>query len=575
MTAALIARARAWCAADPDPGTRAELADLLQRGDRAALAAAFAAPLGFGTAGVRGPLGCGPARMNRLVVRRLTLGLSRWLATAAAGQQVRVVVGRDARHGSAAFAEETIAVLEACGAQVWYLPGPVPTPLLSFAVATLEADAGVQITASHNPAGDNGYKVFGAGGPLLGTAEEAALAAACAQIAEPPALPHPPDPLGARQAVPEEIRAAYRRALLARLGDAPRARLTVAYSALHGVAGAPMLDLLEAAGVGQVVAVAAQQAPDPDFPTVATPNPEQPATLALLAAEADAAGADLALAHDPDGDRLAVLVPDPPAGPRILTGDEIGCLLGAHLLAEAATGPAGGSDLVVATTVVSSRRLARIAAASGAQCRVTPTGFKWLAAALADAARAGARPLFAYEQALGFMCGTTVWDKDGLGAGLALVDLAAALAADDRTLLAALADLDRRHGVHRTAARTVALGRIGGADAVQAILDRVVGGPPGEVAARTLGAVVDYRVQQRWPHTGAVQATGLPPLDLVAWELADGSRALLRPSGTEPILKLYLEVVQPADADPAEATVAAGGRLEVLADTLLATAGIG
>ncbi|QBI21195.1 phospho-sugar mutase [Egibacter rhizosphaerae] len=579
-------RVRAWIAEDPDPVTREELRVLLERGDDAALAARFEAPLEFGTAGIRGALGAGPARMNRLVVRRVTAGLAARLAVEAAPEGQRVVVGRDARHQSEAFAEETAAVLAAGGFEVVRLDGVVPTPLLAFAVRHLGASAAVQITASHNPPQDNGYKVYWHDGAQIAPPLDVEISEAMDRAAAPGALTIPEDAAPAPDAdATGELRRAYHRAvhgLVEHSPDAPpvtdevraaRRRLRIVATPLHGVAGADLVSVLTAAGFDDVRLVASQADPDPDFPSVAFPNPEEPGALDAALDEAAAVGADLLIATDPDGDRLAAAVP-PAAAPqevageeaatdaadpgnwRRLSGDELGCLLAEDRLAHGA-----GPERYVGTTVVSSRLLARIAAHHGVAHAETLTGFKWLARVAAEQAAAGYRHVLSYEQALGVMAGDVVMDKDGISAALLLADLVARLADEGRAVPDALDALARRHGLHATGGRSIRLDEQGGDTLVEAALGRLCEQPPAELAGVRVEALVDHREGARYQlGAGASTSLGTPPTELLALELADGSRCQVRPSGTEPLLKCYLEVVEPV-AD-GEAVAVARARAE-------------
>lgn len=569
----LRAAADAWMADDPDPATRAEVARLLADDDTAGLAARFATPLTFGTAGIRGPLGAGPARMNRAVVRRVVTGLAAWLHEQ--GADGDVLVGRDARHGSAAFADEAAAVLGGAGYAVRRFPDPVPTPLVAYTVRALGAVAGVQVTASHNPATDNGVKVYLAGGLPLGAPDDAAIAAAIAAVgslaAAPVATARIPVDGGPPAAMPlagtpmsPSVRAGYLEAVraLAGVATAP-ANLRIVVTALHGVAGELLVAALTDAGFTDVVPVAAQHDPDPDFPTAARPNPEEPGALDLACALAVQRAADLVLATDPDGDRLAVATP---AGRwRTLTGDEVGCLLAEHLLTRDAGRP--GQPLV-ATTVVSSRLLARIAAAHGAAYAETLTGFKWLAPVAEQAPAAGKRFVLAYEQALGVMAGDAVRDKDGIAAAVLVATLAADLKARGATLADALDELARRHGVHATAGRSLAVER---PEQVERVLDALRRAPPAAVAGTAVVSVADHAAGTVRHADGSTERLDTPPADLVAFALADGSRCLVRPSGTEPLLKCYLEAVEPVTSEGVPAArERAGGRLARLGEAFLA-----
>lgn len=556
----LIERARAWIAEDPDPATRAELQAALDSDDRAALEAAFGPALEFGTAGIRGPLGAGPARMNRLVVRHVTAGLAARLAVEAAPESQIVVVGRDARHNSEAFAADVVGVLRGAGFEVLAFAEPVPTPLLAYAVRHLGAAAGVQITASHNPPADNGYKVYWSSGAQINAPIDAEIAEAIATVTAGGPVPVDEAPV---DAPPPRVLERYLEACLSvPVADAPR-QLRIVYTALHGVAGDIMLAALRAAGFEDVHAVAEQLEPDPAFPTVGFPNPEEEGALDLALALASEADADLLLANDPDGDRIAAAVPGETAW-RVLSGDEVGCLLAEDLLARGS-----GGDRHVATTVVSSQMLGRIAEAHGVSSEETLTGFKWLAPAMADARSRGLEPVLAYEQALGVMIGDAVLDKDGISAALALADLAARLRAAGRTLDDALDDLARAHGVHTTTGRSLRLPG-GPPEAVEAVR-RVLADPPSEVAGIPVAAVADHTSAVRRHADGSEATLSTPPTDLVGLELTDGSRVQARPSGTEPLLKCYIEAVEPVGSDGLPAARARSEqRAEALADAFLA-----
>jgi phosphomannomutase len=558
----LTARAQAWLAEDPDPETWAALDTALANGDRGELAAAFGSSLAFGTAGIRGPLGPGPARMNRLVVRRVTAGLAARLAVDGAPEDQVVVVGRDARHKSQEFADDVAGVLLAAGFGVLAFSEPVPTPLLAFAVRRLGAAAGVQVTASHNPPADNGYKLYWSGGAQINAPLDAEIADAIDVVtAEGPivvAQDRPDEP-------PSWLRDAYLEECRAVPVQGAARSLRIVYTAMHGVAGATVTEALAAAGFDDVHAVAEQFDPDPDFPTVGFPNPEEPGALDLAVGLAREVGADVVLANDPDGDRIAVVVPGA-SGWRPLSGDETGCLLAEDLLSRGT-----GRDRFVATTVVSSQLLARIAAAHGVRHEETLTGFKWLAPAMADARSRGLEPVLAYEQALGVMVGDTVLDKDGITAAVAVADLAARLKASGRTVDDALDDLARAHGVHATLGRSVRLADPAeGAVAVERLLD----GPPGEVAGVAVAAVVDHRAGVRRFADGSEEPLPTPATPLAGLELADGSRVQARPSGTEPLLKCYVEAVEQVGPDGVEAArTRATGHAEALASGFLAILG--
>ncbi len=551
----LAERVARWTADDPDPTTAAELRWLVAGGEWAELGDRFDDRLRFGTAGLRGAVGGGPNRMNRAVVRMATAALASWLdLNCPDARQAGVVVGRDARHGSAEFYEETAAVLAGAGFRVHLLEPERPTPILAFSVPHLGAAAGVMITASHNPPADNGYKLYLGDGAQIVTPVDAEIEAMMDRVGCLAAVPSGDltGPLVVRHG--PEIEQAYLEALLGGsvgsgaggAGGIDR-QLKVVYTAMHGVARRTFEAAVVRAGYPPPIVVLPQADPDPDFPTVAFPNPEEPGALDLALAEARRVGADVVVANDPDGDRLAIAVPDPSAagGWRALRGDEVGSLLGAYELARTAGEPDAGSHLV-ATTIVSSTMLAKIAAAAGALYVETLTGFKWIVRA--GERRPGSRFVFGYEEALGYSVGTVVRDKDGIGAALAFLGMLAEARAGGRTALDLLDDLERRHGVHLTSqlsVRTAAPGRT---------MDSLRSRPPVGIAGREVIAAEDL-----------LTAGGpLPASDVLIYRM-EGARVVVRPSGTEPKLKVYFEVVVSAGGgDLAAARLRAAGELAQL-----------
>ncbi|HVC24362.1 MAG TPA: phospho-sugar mutase, partial [Acidimicrobiales bacterium] len=529
----LRARAEAWMSADPDPATRAEMAELLSAGDTAALHERFDQPLTFGTAGIRGAMGAGPARINRLVVRRTATGLSRYLlAHEERAAERGVVVGRDARHGSAAFAAELAGVVSAHGLVVRSIERALPTPITAFAVRQLGAAGGAMVTASHNPASDNGVKVYVSDGAQVLPPDDEEISAAAA-LPGPRDLPAPTGSGGPRAGRVEpvdedDLLGAYRAAALRLVEHGTTRELSVVYTPLHGVGGAIVPDLLVAAGFDAPAVVAAQAEPDPDFPTLAFPNPEEPGALDLAIADAARTGADIVLANDPDADRLAVAVPDGERGWRVLTGDEIGILLADHLVSSSF-----GRGRLVATTIVSSTMLAALAAERGVDYAETLTGFKWIARAAAG--RPGYRLLFGYEEALGFAVSDAVADKDGMSAALVVADIAARAKASGETLADLLDDLSCRLGVHESAQWSLRLDGPDAPRAMAAIVERLRSAPPARLAGLEVTEVVDL----------AAGARGTPPTDAVVLRAGDRARVVVRPSGTEPKLKAYLLVTTP------------------------------
>jgi phosphomannomutase len=538
----------AWIADDPDPGTRAELTALLEAGDTAGLASRFGEPLTFGTAGIRGPLGAGPARMNRATVRRVTAGLAAYLDQVGPVQlgpdaaARPVVIGHDARRGSREFADEAAAVLTGAGRQVLRVPSPVPTPVLAFAVRHLRAAAGVMVTASHNPRDDNGVKVYWGDGVQIVPPVDTGIAAAAA--AAGPLLDLPLG--GSGEFLGDELAEAYLTEIRAAvpLGDRIFIEgVNLAYTPLHGVGLATVQKLFGRAGFAPMSVVPEQAEPDGAFPTLPKPNPEEPGALDLLLAQATRIGADLALANDPDADRVAAALPDPaaPGGWRVLTGDELGALLGDYLLRHA---PDAARRLLV-TTVVSSSLLGELAAAAGAAFAETLTGFKWIMRASDDPAlSAGHRFLFGYEEALGYAVTELVRDKDGMSAALALAGAAAEAKSQGRTLAGLLDDIARRFGLYATGQFSVDLS--GGPEAGSALLAAARNAPPLSLLGQPVTSIDDLGLGLRSRADGTKDPLALPRSDVIIWRCGDGTRVAVRPSGTEPKVKIYLQVVLPA-----------------------------
>lgn len=532
VTSVLRDQAFRWIADDPDDDSRVELQNILARamggeaGAAEELADRMAGPLEFGTAGLRGPVRAGPNGMNVAVVTRTTAGVADWL-TAQGHSGGVVVVGRDARHGSEAFATAAAEVLTAAGFAVKVLPGPLPTPVLAFAVLELKAVAGIQITASHNPPADNGYKLYDATGgqivpPSDGRIEQAIEAA-------PAAVSVPRTP-GA-EVLGDELRDAYL-AKVAVLPRGPERTVKIAATALHGVGAETLRAAFERAGFTDLHLVAEQAEPDPAFPTVAFPNPEEPGATDLLLALASEAGADLAIALDPDADRCALGVRERDGSWRMLRGDETGVLLGSYVLSTVDT-----ADPLVATTIVSSSMLGEVAKEFGARYAETLTGFKWLV-------RAGDGLVFAYEEALGLCVNPDfVRDKDGIAAAVLSAGLVASLRAAGRTPLDILDELATRHGVHVT--DQVSL-RVTDLSVREKLMAGLRAAPPVSVGG------TDVTMEDLLPDADVLRLTG------------EGVRVVIRPSGTEPKLKAYLQVKQPVSGDLAVARAAAAERLAAL-----------
>jgi len=554
----LAARARAWHDEDPDADTRAELAALLDRAEERehaaaadALADRFGGQLEFGTAGIRGVLGAGPMRMNRVLVRKVSAGLAAYLLEHAPRAVERgVVIGYDARTLSREFAEDTARVLAGAGLRVALATRPWPTPTTAWAVLDRYAAAGVMVTASHNPPEYNGYKVYWGNGAQIIPPHDVGIAAAIANVGRTDELPMPAlDELRARGLLTElgdDVRQAYL-AAAAKLVVAPgvsRAGLKIAYTPLHGVGAECVEELLAAAGF-EVHTESSQRAPDAAFPTVAFPNPEEKGAMDRVDALARAINADLVLANDPDADRLAVSLPDGIGGYRMLTGDQVGALLADYLLTHAAAG-----KKLVACSLVSSQLLRYLADAHGAESRETLTGFKWIAnVALAWQAETGGRFVMGYEEALGYTVGALVRDKDGVSAALLFAELAAWNRARGKTVAEHLDDVYRRVGLFVTEQVSLTAPGADGLEVIRGAMRRFREASPASIAGHAVTEAQDL----------ARTEGGLPPADVLIWKLDGGRRVIMRPSGTEPKLKSYYEVRVPvAEGEPMAAARARG-----------------
>ncbi len=545
----LLDRARAWAAEDPDPATRSELEALIEAatagGDTAELADRFAGTLEFGTAGLRGALGAGPNRMNRVVVLRTAAGLAAYLRDHGASADAPVVIGYDARHNSDVFARDTAEVMTGAGFRAFTLPRPLPTPLLAFAIRDLGCVAGVMVTASHNPPQDNGYKVYlGDGSQIVPPADEGI----AEQIEAVGAVAEIPRGDGG-EVLGDEVLDRYLRTVVDLVGGGPR-DLSIVYTPLHGVGGSSVITALKEAGFAAPRVAAAQAEPDPDFPTVSFPNPEEPGAMDLamdLALEVDA---DIVVANDPDADRCAVAVPGGPRGWQMLRGDEVGALLAQHLLELRRQG-------VYATSIVSSSLLGKMAVAESQLYAETLTGFKWIGRVENLA--------FGYEEALGYCVDPThVKDKDGVSALMLVCDIAARAKAAGRTLRDLLDDIARVHGLHATDQLSV---RMDDLAAIPAVVDRLRDSPPASLGGLAVEGVDDL----------SKGSNGLPPTIGLRFRLADNGRVVVRPSGTEPKIKCYLEVVVPVEDEEDgvdAARISAVGRLDAIRGDLQAAAGL-
>ena len=538
----LVAAAQAWLAEDPDPTTASELASLLdaaRRGDSDAteeLTDAFNGSLQFGTAGLRGRLGPGSNRMNRVVVARAAAGLARYLLGRYGPEGLRVVIGYDARRNSDVFARDTARIMAGAGITAMVLPRALPTPVLAFAIRELLCAAGVMVTASHNPPDDNGYKVYVGDGSQIVAPVDVDIAECIAGIGPMATISEADEYLLLDEAVVDS----YVNRALTLLPPGPT-HLAVVYTALHGVGGNIFMRVVEDAGFERPSTVAAQFEPDARFPTVSFPNPEEPGAMDLALADARTRQADIVIANDPDADRCAVGIRTGDDY-RMLSGDEVGSLLGWWII-ERARRAGEPLDGVYAQSIVSSDLLQRIAVDAGLGYAATLTGFKWIARV--------PQLRFGYEEALGYCVDPdAVKDKDGITASLLVLELAAALKAEGRGPQDILDELAQRYGVYATSQLSV---RVSDLALISGTMARLRSNPPTDIGGRRVLALDDL----------AKGCDGLPPTDGLRF-LMDGARVIIRPSGTEPKLKCYLQIVVPAEGEVHQARAAAREMLDTL-----------
>ena len=516
MDQSLVGEVQAWIADDPDPITASQLQQWLDTNNESELRTSFNGFLQFGTAGLRGPNRPGPSGMNRAVVGRTAAGIVVYMRE---HNLTSVVIGRDARYGSEDYTFETAAIMSGAGMKVFVLPRPLPTPVLAFATNELGCDVGIMVTASHNPPQDNGYKVY-LGGTVDGIEYRGS------QIVSPTdvSIAHKIDAITSLKELPrgkvwtvlgEEIIEKYIECT-ASLATTP-GTLKIVYTAMHGVGTETLQRVFHKAGYPSPILVAAQAAPNPDFPTVAFPNPEEPGAIDLALETAKTFDADLVIANDPDADRCAAAVKDPVTGWRMLRGDELGAILGESIARKS-------SDGIFANSIVSSSILKKIAGHYNLDFKETLTGFKWLAK-VKDLT-------FGYEEALGYAVDAkTVNDKDGISAAITVAQIATDLAADGKTLLDLLDEIWSRHGYHATEQISI---RLSDLSKVDVILGGLRANPPQIIAGRAVTSIDDL----------ATPTDGLPPTDGLRIWLDGGVRIIIRPSGTEAKMKCYIEVIE-------------------------------
>jgi phosphomannomutase len=540
----ILETTKAWINGDPDPKTRAELSALLDAGAAEDLADRMNGSLEFGTAGLRSVVEGGSNRMNRATVIRATAGLASYLLGTTDPEDRVVVIGRDARPSSQSFQDDAIGVLSAAGFRVRYFQDPTPTPLVAYAGLSMAACASIVVTASHNPPADNGYKVYAANGAQIVPPADRLIAEQIAETGRANEVPRAADPYTdpAVEAVGVDLFDDYLREVAASLPAVTGNRgISIVYTAMHGVGGKSVTEALRRFGFNQVHPVARQYAPDGTFPTVSFPNPEEPGALDLSHELAEALDADLVLANDPDTDRLAVSVPAPGGVWSPLTGNQIGCLLAEFLLIHRETDKG-----TVINSIVSTPMLGRIADAHGVMWRQSLTGFKWIWNAALELEKSGDGSLvLGFEEALGYSVGTTVRDKDGISAAVAFAVLAAEAAADHKLVLDRVGEMYEKYGVWVSTQVSIRRDTSSGAEEIAAAMAALRDRPPSSVGGLDVAGVVDFAVgaDTRPAYLGAT--------NLIELDLGNTGRVLARPSGTEPKLKIYVDLTTPFPADGA------------------------
>jgi len=508
-----------WIKHDPDPKTAKQLQQWLDQGNEEKLTAAFNGFLQFGTAGLRGPIGPGPSCMNRAVVSRAAAGIAAFMKK---HNLQSVVIGRDARHGSAEFAKDSAEILAGAGFQTYVLPRELPTPVLAFAVNKLKADVGIMVTASHNPAIDNGYKVY-LGGVVSGVNYHGSqiISPIDSEISEFISKADlKPNRITTYETVSESVITDYIKSVAA-ICQTPN-QLKIVYTALHGVGAETFLKVFNSAGFSNLIVVNEQEKPDPDFPTTPFPNPEEAGAIDLAIEYAKREGADLVIANDPDADRCAIAINDPDHGWRMLRGDEVGAIVGKYLIERDRI-----NNGAYANSLVSSSLLSKMAKKAGIEFHETLTGFKWISKI--------SNLTFGYEEALGYCVDAkSVNDKDGISVGLLLAQIAGELRDGGVSLADYLNLIGDEYGFHKTDQISI---RVTDLSIIQSLLNKFVANPPASLAGSALISAEDLSKSKSMATPG------------IRCYYNDGIRIIIRPSGTEPKLKCYIEVVSSSKSD--------------------------
>lgn len=538
----MIEQVSRWLKQDPDQRTRDELQQLIDSNDLNEINERFSQRLEFGTAGLRGKVGCGPNRMNRLVIQQTATGLGRYILQHISNASERgVVVGYDGRIDSQQFAHDTAGVLTALGIKVYLTHKVAATPIVAFGINHLNAAAAVVVTASHNPPEYNGFKVYWENGAQIIPPHDSGIAAQIDLAAEQPMQVISLEEAERVQRL-KWLGDDYYQSYRSTINHASQLQsqiesdnISIAYTAMHGVGALMAETLLSDAGFHQVYSVKEQREPDGTFPTVNFPNPEEAGAMDMVVALAKQHDADIACANDPDADRFAVAAKKDDGSYQMLTGDQVGCLFGHYLLSKTEA-----NKQLVGNTIVSSSLLKKIALSAGAEYFQTLTGFKWLTNVAMTKETSERKFLFAYEEALGYTIGKTVWDKDGLSALVAFAQLTSELKHQGKTIWDQLETIYREHGVYVNAQRSIAL-----APNSPPIGEQLRANPPSEIAGKRIEVIEDLKSLERTVIGAEVESIDLPASDVLIYHLDGGARVIVRPSGTEPKLKCYYEVIEP------------------------------
>lgn len=555
------AQTTAWLAEDPDPATRQELTALLAEGNQAELNDRFGSALQFGTAGLRGLIGAGPNRMNRLVVARATYGVCRAVLDHAPDKAHLICIGFDGRRMSREFAADAAAIASGMGLTVHIFDEVAPTPLLAYASKELGASAGIMVTASHNPPAYNGYKVYWNNGAQIIPPTDGFIAE---RIARAPAYADIPQGTSNIHSIPDSLRDTYIASIKLLVGDSAITRnVSIAYTALHGVGERSLRSAMSACAFTHLESVQEQAEPDGAFPTVAFPNPEEKGAMDLVLALAARNESDLVVANDPDADRLALAVRSKDGTYVTLTGNEVGVLLAHYLLSRGPKTP----KRAVLSSIVSSPMIGSIARHHEALWEPTLTGFKWIANRAIDLEQQGYTFVCGYEEALGYTVGSLVRDKDGISAAVVMSEYANACKAQGRTLLDELELAWRTYGLYLSRQVSLTLPGKEGAAKIQNVMRRLREETPKSIGGLAVTSFSDLEKQTKTNLISGEQgSTGLPPGDVLLFDLKGDHRVMARPSGTEPKIKYYFDVAVTVGSD--ESIAAAKQRGETLLDAL-------